>query len=77
VTQQTHASHHLVRAPGEQPQHAPRVALVSRLAEDLSGDDHNGIGSQHGPAVSTRQHRAGLCLGKTPYMAFGGLVWKH
>jgi hypothetical protein len=66
-----------MRAAGEQPQHAPRVGLVDRLAEDLAGDDHNGIGRQHRPAASTRQHPARLCLGKTSDMVFRGLAWKH
>jgi hypothetical protein len=77
MTPQAYPRHYLVRAAGEQPQHPPRVAIVGRLAEDLSGDDHNGIGAQHRPAVSTRQHRASLCLGKTPYVVFGGLARKH
>ncbi len=38
---------HRVVGAGERAEHAPRVAVVARLAQDLARQDHRGVGREH------------------------------
>ena len=51
---------HLVRTAAEQAQHAQRIRLINRLAENLAVDGHGRVGAEHARLGAQREHGARL-----------------